>query len=54
VTFGTDQFQWHADGSSSHADPDGPPLESTLQADKETAFTLPKASLTILRGKIEA
>ncbi|HEX5410796.1 MAG TPA: discoidin domain-containing protein [Terriglobia bacterium] len=53
VTFGTEQFQWHADGSNSHADPGGPPRESTLQAEGTTLFTLPKASLTILRGKVE-
>lgn len=54
VTFGTEQFHWHGDGSNSHADPDGPPLESTLQADEATSITLPKASLTILRGKVGA
>jgi F5/8 type C domain len=54
VTFGTEQFQWHADGKNSHANPDGPPRTSTLRADKETSFAIPKASLTILRGKIEA
>jgi NedA-like, galactose-binding domain len=54
VTFGAEQFQWHADGNNSHADPDGPPLETTLQAGNETSFTLPKASLTILRGKVGA
>ncbi len=54
VTFGTDQFQWRADGSNSHADPDGPPRTTMLRADTETLFAIPKASLTILRGKIEA
>ncbi len=54
VTFGTEQFQWHANGKNSHADPDGPPVVSTVHAAKETSFTLPKASLTVLRGRVGA
>lgn len=54
VTFGTEQFQWHADEKNSHADPDGPPWTSILRATGETPFTIPKASLTILRGKVGA
>ncbi len=54
VTFGTAQFQWHADGKNSHADPEGPPSVSTLRGARETSFTMPKASLTILRGKVGA
>ena len=54
VTFGREQFHWHAEGEDSHADPDGPPVVSTIRADRETYFTVPKASLTILRGKIES
>ena len=54
VTFGSEQYTWHADGErSGHPDPDGPPVTSTLTADKEATFTLPKASLTVLRGKVE-
>jgi len=54
VTFGAEQFQWHSDGKNSHADPDGPPRTSMLRATRETSFTMPKASLTILRGKVGA
>ena len=53
VTFGADQYVWHPDGAKSHADPDGPPATSTLNAEPGAAFTLPRASITILRGKIE-
>ncbi|MGH9453895.1 MAG: discoidin domain-containing protein, partial [Terriglobia bacterium] len=53
VTFGSEQYQWHSDGRNSHAQPDGPAVRSTLSGAAETSFTLPKASLTILRGKVE-
>jgi hypothetical protein len=54
VTFGAEQYVWHADGPKSHADPDGPPLTSTANAKPGEAFTLPKASVTVLRGKLES
>ncbi|MGC1265531.1 MAG: discoidin domain-containing protein [Candidatus Acidiferrum sp.] len=53
VTFGADQYVWHPEGAKSHADPDGPPAASTLNAQPGGSFTLPRASITILRGKIE-
>ncbi|HET6266603.1 MAG TPA: discoidin domain-containing protein [Acidobacteriota bacterium] len=53
VTFGPEQYAWHSQGAKSHADPDGPPLTSTLKATKGQSFLLPRASITILRGKIE-
>ncbi|MGB2591467.1 MAG: discoidin domain-containing protein [Candidatus Acidiferrum sp.] len=53
VTFGADQYVWHPEGAKSHADPDGPPATSTLNAEPGGSFTLPRASITILRGKIE-
>jgi hypothetical protein len=53
VTFGPEQYVWHSEGVRSHADPDGPPLATTLNAKTGQAFLLPKASVTILRGKIE-
>ena len=52
ITFGESQYQWHPGGSMGHADPDGPPLKSTLNGDPDTLYQLPKASLTILRGNI--
>jgi hypothetical protein len=53
VTFGADQYVWHPDGPKSHADPDGPPVSSTIEANATTAFTLPRASVTILRGRAQ-
>jgi F5/8 type C domain len=53
VTFGAEQYVWHSEGQKSHADPDGPASTSTVNAKSGEAFTLPRASVTVLRGKIE-
>ena len=52
ITFGKTQYQWHADRKRGHADPDNPPIRSTISADNNTQYELPAASLTVLRGKI--
>lgn len=52
LTFGSEQYVWINDGPNSHADPDGPPVGTTVNAEPRTVFTLPKASITVLRGKI--
>ena len=52
VTFGAEQYVWHPDGAKSHADPDGPPAASTLNVKSGEAISLPKASVTVLRGKL--
>jgi hypothetical protein len=54
VTFGSDQYVWMNDGPNSHADPDNPPAAMVLEADSRTTFTLPRASVTVLRGKLSA
>ena len=53
VTFGAEQYVWHPDGAKSHADPDGPPARKTLNVKSGEPVTLPKASVTVLRGKID-
>jgi hypothetical protein len=53
ATFGSQQYVWINDGTNSHADPDHPPIASTIGAGPETVFSLPQASITVLRGKIE-
>ncbi len=56
VTFGSEQYKWHTDlklvpvGGS--ADPDGPAARSTISAGVDTIYTLPKASVTVIRGKL--
>ena len=52
VTFGSEQYAWINDGLNSHADPDHPPVAATIAATPETVFILPKASITVLRGKL--
>jgi hypothetical protein len=53
VTFGSEQYVWINDGQNSHADPDAPPIATVVPASRERTFTLPKASITVLRGSIE-
>jgi hypothetical protein len=52
VTFGSEQYRWISDGLNSHADPDHAPIGTTVEANAETTYTLPKASITVLRGKM--
>jgi hypothetical protein len=50
TTFGSEQYVWINDGENSHADPDGPPFATIVPDSHERTFTLPKASVTVLRG----
>jgi hypothetical protein len=50
TTFGKAQYQWHPNRKQGYADPDGPPVMSTLVGGPNSAYELPAASLTILRG----
>jgi hypothetical protein len=50
--FGKAEYQWHPDVGGGTADPDGPARQTTLQAGPDTVFTLPKASIIVLRGKV--
>jgi hypothetical protein len=55
ITFGSEQYKWHSDSENpigGVADPDGPPARSTITSSADTTFTLPKASVTVLRGKV--
>jgi NedA-like, galactose-binding domain len=67
VTFGAAEYRWHPDpaapgaapppprahgGPTGHADPDGPPSRSTVTGGAGAVYQLPKASITVLRGKI--
>ncbi len=51
VSFGSEQYVWINDGPNSHPDPDHPPVATLLQGPPST-FTLPKASITVLRGRV--
>ena len=52
ITFGKEQYQWHPDRKKGHADPDGPPKKSALQAGQDTNYDLSAASVTVLRGTL--
>ena len=54
TTFGKAQYAWHPAPMGGTADPDGPAVKSTMIASAGTQFTLPAASVTVLRGKIGA
>jgi hypothetical protein len=51
VSWGSEQYVWINDGPNSHPDPDHPPVATLLQGPPST-FTLPKASITVLRGRV--
>ncbi len=57
VTFGSEQYRWHSEGEQSHAEPDKPPVTSTITAmttaGQGTRVTLPKCSITVLRGRVQ-
>src|SRR4030095_3521711 len=52
ITFGSEQYQWHSNIKGGIADPDGPEARSSVAAPKDSRFTLPKASVTMVRGKL--
>jgi|HubBroStandDraft_6_1064221.scaffolds.fasta_scaffold02252_2 hypothetical protein len=54
ATFGSDQYQWHPNLKDGTADPDGPIARSTITLAPGATFQLPKASVTVLRGKTAA
>ena len=52
VTFGSEQYVWINYGPNSHANPTNPPAAKIINANSETTFTLPPASLNVIRGKL--
>ena len=52
VTFGAAEYQWRPNGADGRADPDGPEVKSTVSGGKEMVYSVPRASITILRGKV--
>lgn len=53
VTFGAEQYVWHPQGAKSHADPDGPPVTTSINVKSNAGFTLPRASVVVLRGTLD-
>lgn len=53
IIFGSNEYQWYGDESGQgHADPDGPASKSTVQGGADVRYSLPKASVVVLRGRI--
>jgi hypothetical protein len=52
ITFGANEYQWRSNGADGRAQPDGPQVKSTVKGGIGAVYSLPKASITILRGKI--
>jgi len=52
TTFGKAQYQWRPSLEGGRADPDGPPVHQSISAGDKTAFLLPAASITVLRGEL--
>jgi hypothetical protein len=52
ITFGSNEYQWHQEGTGGHPDPDGPPSRSVVNGGSDTIYQLPQASITVLRGRI--
>ena len=52
VSFGSEQYVWVDDGPYSRADPDHAPVAAAVTATAQTVFTLRKASITVVRGKV--
>jgi len=51
ITFGANEYQWRPNGADGRANPDGPQVKSTVTGGNDAVYSLPKASITILRGK---
>lgn len=51
-TFGKAQYRWHPSRTGGVADPDGPIASSTVNAESNTSYELPAASITVLRGHV--
>jgi hypothetical protein len=52
LTFGSAQYHWHPTDTGGYADPDGPVTKSEVNASADTVYELPKASMTVLKGRI--
>lgn len=52
LTFGSEQYVWKNEGEASHADPDHAPVSLSAAAGAPDTFTLPKASVTVVWGRV--
>jgi len=52
ATFGAAEYVWKPSGPTSHADPAGPAKRATVKWKDGQTVELPKASVTVLTGKV--
>jgi hypothetical protein len=52
IVFGKAEYHGRPEVDGGTADPDGPPAAVTVNSGPDTTFTLPPASITVLRGKV--
>jgi hypothetical protein len=52
ATFGKAQYQWRPDAKGGNADPDGPAVKGSIEANADTIFDLPAASMSVFRGNL--
>ncbi len=53
ISFGADNYVWNPMGQNGIANPDGPSITSDQPGGKGVLYTLPKASITVLRGMVQ-
>ena len=52
ITFGKSQYVWHPARRNGYADPDGPAATYNVAGGDDAVYTLPAASVNVLRGRI--
>jgi hypothetical protein len=56
TTFGSEQYKWRTNLKmlpvGGAADPDGPVAKSRVSATENSSYNLPKASVTVIRGRL--
>jgi F5/8 type C domain len=52
LSFGKAQYQWHANRKNGYADPNLPPVVTRPLARPDKLYTLPPASINVLRGRV--
>jgi hypothetical protein len=50
ITFGSAQYQWHPTKEGGFPDPDGQAVKASINANADTVYEIPKASMTVIRG----
>ena len=53
ASFGSAEYKWEPDGPDGRANPDGPIVFTTAQGGAGVEYTLPKASINVLRGAVK-